>query len=159
MDASFGKAHERAANGTISAARYAEYAVISSRTSRALHSNFLTFPPQSGAENDEGFTLAGDRSTILNEFGGYDRLDYSPKRQTWFVLSGYRENIYYQKVRFCCNGRIINALRITFPAAEKSFREGLIDIMDDGFRAWMHLPVARPDPGTPIGPPATALFR
>jgi hypothetical protein len=89
----------------------------------------------SGADNDEGFTLAGYRSTILNEFGGYDRLDYSPKGQTWFVLSGYRGNkIYYQKVMFSCNGRIINALSVTFPAAEKSFYEGLIEVMEDGFR-------------------------
>ena len=89
----------------------------------------------SGADNDEGFTLADYRSTILDEFGGYDRLDYSPKGQTWFVLSGYREEtIYYQKVLFSCNGRIINALSVTFPAAEKAFYEGLIEIMEDGFR-------------------------
>jgi hypothetical protein len=89
----------------------------------------------SGADNDEGFTLADYRKTILDEFGGYDRLDYSPKGQSWFVLSGYRdETIYYQKVLFSCNGRIINALSVTFPAAEKAFYEGLIEIIEDGFR-------------------------
>jgi hypothetical protein len=89
----------------------------------------------SGADNDENFTLAAYRATILNDFGGYDRLDYSPKGQSWFVLSGYRgDNIYYQKVIFSCRGRIINALSITFPADEKPRYEGLIEVIEDGFR-------------------------
>ncbi len=51
------------------------------------------------------------------------------------MLSGYREEaVYYQKVLFSCNGRIINALSVTFPAAEKAFYEGLIEIIEDGFR-------------------------
>ena len=99
----------------------------------------------SAVENDEGFTLAGYRAAILGEFGGYEQLDYSPKGQTWFVLSGYRGgNIYYQKVLFSCGNRIINVLSITFPTADRDFYEGLVEVMEDNFR---------PGPGrnTPVG--------
>ena len=99
----------------------------------------------SAVENDEGFTLAGYRAAILGEFGGYEQLDYSPKGQSWFVLSGYRgENIYYQKVLFSCGGRIINVFSVTFPTADRAFYEGLVEVMEDNFR---------PGPGknTPVG--------
>jgi hypothetical protein len=99
----------------------------------------------SAVENDEGFTLAGYRKTVLGEFSGYERLDYSPKGQTWFVLSGYRgENIYYQKVLFSCGNGVINVFSITFPTADRAFHEGLVEVMEDNFR---------PGPGkdTPAG--------
>ena len=99
----------------------------------------------SAVENDEGFTLAGYRAAILGQFGGYERLDYSPKGQSWFVLSGYRgENIYYQKVLFSCGGRIINVFSVTFPTADRAFYEGLVEVIEDNFR---------PGPGrnTPAG--------
>jgi hypothetical protein len=51
------------------------------------------------------------------------------------VLSGYRgDAIYYQKVMFSCGDRVINALSVTFPRAEKKFYEGLIEVMEDNFR-------------------------
>jgi hypothetical protein len=85
--------------------------------------------------NDERFSPQDYRKTLLKEFGGYDQMDYSPKGQTWFVLSGFRgENIYYQKVMFSCAGRVINALSITFPRAEKQFYEGLVEVMEDSFK-------------------------
>jgi hypothetical protein len=94
----------------------------------------------SAVENDEGFTLASYRATILGQFGGYERLDYSPKGHTWFVLSGYRgENIYYQKVLFSCANRVINVFSVTFPTADRAFYEGLVEVMEDNFR---------PGPGT-----------
>jgi hypothetical protein len=88
-----------------------------------------------GAVNDEGFTPTEYRKTILKEFAGYDQLDYSPQGQTWFVLSGYRgDAIYYQKVMFSCGGKVINALSVTFPRAEKPFYEGLVERMEDNFK-------------------------
>jgi hypothetical protein len=88
-----------------------------------------------GALNDEKFTPAEYRETILKQFSGYDAIDYSPKGKTWFVLSGYRgDQIYYQKVMFSCADRVINAFSITFPKAEKKFFEGLVEIMEDNFK-------------------------
>ncbi len=88
-----------------------------------------------GTLNGENFSPAQYREVILREFGGYDQMDYSPTGQTWFVLSGFRaENIYYQKVMFSCGNKIINALSITFPTAEKPFYERLVEIIEDKFK-------------------------
>lgn len=88
-----------------------------------------------GTINDERFTPTQYRSTILKEFAGYNEMDYSPRGKTWFVLSGYRgDMIYYQKVMFSCADRVINALSVTFPRAEKKFYEGLIEVMEDRFK-------------------------
>ncbi len=85
--------------------------------------------------NTESYTPAQYRKVILDEFGGYDRMDYSPTGQTWFVLSGFRgENIYYQKVMFSCASKVINVLSITFPTAEKPFYEGLVETIEDRFK-------------------------
>jgi hypothetical protein len=85
--------------------------------------------------NDEHFTPAEYRETILKDFAGYNQIDYSPSGKTWFVLSGIRgDMIYYQKVMFSCGDRVINALSITFPRAEKKFYEGLVEVMEDNFK-------------------------
>jgi hypothetical protein len=85
--------------------------------------------------NDEKFSPQQYRKTILKEFGGYDQMDYSPSGRTWFVLSGFRgDAIYYQKVMFSCGNRVISALSVTFPRAEKKFYEGLIERMEDRFK-------------------------
>lgn len=89
----------------------------------------------SGVVNDERFSPADYRKTILQEFGGYDRMDYSPRGKTWFVLSGFRgDRIYYQKVMFSCGDRVINVLSVTFPTAEKRFFENLVERMEDNFK-------------------------
>jgi hypothetical protein len=88
-----------------------------------------------GAINDEELSPNEYRRVLLEEFGGYDKLDYQPLGKTWFVLSGFRgENIYYQKVMFSCANQVINVFSVTFPTDEKPFYEGLIEIMEDRFR-------------------------
>jgi hypothetical protein len=88
-----------------------------------------------GAHNGENLSTREYRRVLIEEFGGYDKLDYQPIGKTWFVLSGFRgDNIYYQKVMFSCSASIINVLSITFPTAEKPFYEPLIETIEDGFR-------------------------
>lgn len=88
-----------------------------------------------GARNTEGLSPRQYRATLLEEFGGYDELTYSPLGRTWFVLSGFRgDRIYYQKVMFSCAGRIVNVLSISFPAAEKPRYAPLIEKIEDRFR-------------------------
>jgi hypothetical protein len=87
-----------------------------------------------GAQNSENYSPQDYRRILLKDFGGYDRLGYSPVGKTWFVLTGFRgENIYYQKVMFTCANKVISVFSMTFPKAEKPFYEGLIEIMEDNF--------------------------
>lgn len=100
-------------------------------TSRDGRAKIVVF----GSNNADKLSVREYRRVLLDEFGGYDKLDYSPVGQTWFVLSGYRaENIYYQKVMFTCGGGIINVLSMTFPTAEKPFYESLVELIEDNFK-------------------------
>ncbi len=88
-----------------------------------------------GAHNTQALSLRDYRATVLEEFGGYDELTYSPLGKTWFVLSGFRGNtIYYQKVMFSCAGRIVNVLSISFPTEEKPRFAPMIEEIEDRFR-------------------------
>jgi hypothetical protein len=88
-----------------------------------------------GVHNSEDLSPRQYRKILLEEFGGYDRLDYSPAGKSWFVLSGYRaDNIYYQKVIFSCSNQIINVFSMTFPTADKPIYEGMIETMEDRFK-------------------------
>ncbi len=88
-----------------------------------------------GAHNAEALSPREYRATLLEEFGGYDELTYSPVGKTWFVLSGFRDDmIYYQKVMFSCAGRIVNVLSISFPAEEKPRYAPMIEKIEDRFR-------------------------
>lgn len=87
------------------------------------------------AENSDDLTPAEYRDTLLNEFGGYDKLDYQPQGKSWFVLSGYRgDTIYYQKVMFSCSNHVVNVFSINFPTADKPYYERLVEIMEDHFK-------------------------
>lgn len=100
-------------------------------TSRDGRAKIVVF----GVNNAEKLSVRDYRRVLLDEFGGYDKLDYSPIGQTWFVLSGYRgENIYYQKVMFSCAGGVISVLSMTFPTAEKPFYESLVELIEDNFK-------------------------
>jgi hypothetical protein len=95
------------------------------------HAKIVVF----GALNSENLSPREYRKTLLEEFGGYDKLDYQPVGKTWFVLSGYRgDNIYYQKVLFSCSNRVVNVFSVNFPTVEKPFYERLIEIMEDNFK-------------------------
>jgi hypothetical protein len=88
-----------------------------------------------GVNNGDRLSPQEYRRVLLQEFGGYDKLDYSPSGSTWFVLSGFRgDNIYYQKVMFTCSNAIINVFSMTFPATEKAFYEKMVERMEDRFR-------------------------
>lgn len=109
-------------------------------TSRDGRAKIVVF----GVHNAEKLSVREYRRVLLDEFGGYDKLDYSPIGQTWFVLSGYRaENIYYQKVMFTCGGAVISVLSITFPAADKPFYESLVELVEDNFRPGQGLDTPR----------------
>jgi hypothetical protein len=87
------------------------------------------------AVNSDGVTPDEYRKTLLDEFGGYDKLDYQPSGKSWFVLSGYRgDTIYYQKVMFSCQNKVVNVFSVNFPTAEKPYYERLVEIMEDKFK-------------------------
>ncbi len=89
----------------------------------------------SGADNDLDFVLAEYRDLVISMLEGEPVIDYSPIGQSWFVLSGnLGSDIFYHKVIFSCDFRLINSFEISFPSVDKVFYERLVEIMEDHFK-------------------------
>ncbi|MBC8049130.1 MAG: hypothetical protein H7X92_03150 [Chitinophagales bacterium] len=86
------------------------------------------------ALNAEKLTPQAYRKTLMSEYDGYDLLDYQPQGKTWFVLSGFRgDKIFYEKIMFSCGNKVINVLAVSFPTAEKTKYEPIVEQLEDDF--------------------------
>jgi hypothetical protein len=125
-----GKEVENSENGNAAGTQASDASTVA-LLSNDGKSRIVTF----AALNEDGISPDEYRKTLLDEFGGYDKLDYQPTGKSWFVLSGFRDDsIYYQKVMFSCSNRVVNVYSINFPTAEKPRYERLVEIMEDNFR-------------------------
>jgi hypothetical protein len=78
--------------------------------------------------NFDGKSLRDYRAFVLNESFPGAEVTYAPVRDTWFVISGIRNDmIFYQRVNFVCGGRAINSWAMLFPAAEKATYAPIVD--------------------------------
>ncbi len=65
----------------------------------------------------------------------FDDATYAPKGRNWFVLSGYRgDDIYYQKIMFSCDRRLVNIYAILYPVADRERYDPIVERMENGFR-------------------------
>jgi hypothetical protein len=84
--------------------------------------------------NIDNIGLVEYRAVVLHDFEGYDKMEYGPMGQTWFVLSGVRDaSVYYQKVLFSCGGRIINAFALTYPMERKRDYDAIVTRIEKNF--------------------------
>jgi hypothetical protein len=87
------------------------------------------------AYNTDNMGLVEYRAAVLGNFESYDKMDYGPMGQSWFVLSGIRgDSIYYQKVLFSCGGRVINAFALTYPKQQKREYDDIVTGIEKNFR-------------------------
>ena len=86
-------------------------------------------------ENTEGHSSASYQRFITRESYPGLRVDYSPVRQSWSVLSGTRgDTMIYEKVMFSCAGKVINSFAIVYPIAERSFYDPIVESIENSFR-------------------------
>ena len=97
-------------------------------------------------ENADDHTVASYMNYIMREsYSGYN-IDYAPRGQTWFVLSGENErNVFYEKVMFTCGGRIISSFALIYPIASKAMFDPIVEGIEKTFRPGQSCdPYARP---------------
>jgi hypothetical protein len=97
-------------------------------------------------ENADGHSVASYMNYIRREsYSDYD-IDYAPRGQTWFVLSGENnQNVFYEKVMFSCGGRIISSFALIYPAASKAMFDPVVEGIEKTFRPGQNCgPHARP---------------
>ena len=86
-------------------------------------------------ENSDGHTVASYMSFIRRESYANYPVSYSPRGQTWFVLSGESsERVFYEKVMFSCGGRIINSFALMYPVATKRLFDPIVEGIENTFR-------------------------
>lgn len=87
-------------------------------------------------ENTDNLTLDGYRDFLLSDVYANARIDYSPQRTRWFVLSGERgEEGFYERVTFSCGGRLINSWAMLYPISERRFYERMLDAIAKTYSA------------------------
>jgi len=86
-------------------------------------------------ENAGEHTVASYMNYITREsYSGY-KIDYAPRGQTWFVLSGENDrSVFYEKVMFTCGGRIINSFALIYPIASKAMFDPIVEGIEKTFR-------------------------
>jgi hypothetical protein len=86
-------------------------------------------------ENRDGYSLAGYMDLIRRESYGGFQIDYTPRGATWFVLSGENgQDVFYEKVMFSCQGRIINSFSLIYPVESKRRFDPIIEGIEKTFR-------------------------
>jgi hypothetical protein len=83
----------------------------------------------------DGLTLAAYRRSLMT--GPYKGavLDYAPKRDHWFVLSGMLgEEMIYERVTFSCEGRTLHSWKLAYPMAERPLYDRIVEAMHRRYR-------------------------
>lgn len=78
-------------------------------------------------------TLNEMRSRFLND-PSYGRITYSPKGNTWFVLSGQRDGYSFYEKYFVRGGRM-HAFAFEFPPEQRPLYAPVLERMEDSFRS------------------------
>jgi hypothetical protein len=61
-------------------------------------------------------------------------LDYAPVRKSWFVVSGERDGVmFYERVSFTCDGRLITSWAMLYPVAERQFYDRVVEAVAPTF--------------------------
>ena len=86
-------------------------------------------------ENREGHSIASYMNLIRKQsYSDYD-VSYAPRGQAWFVLFGENnQKVFYEKVMFNCQGRIINSFALVYPIESKRQFDPIVEGIENTFR-------------------------
>jgi curved DNA-binding protein CbpA len=89
----------------------------------------------SAAVNASGITVAKHRQSLVEDHYKGATFDYTPQRDTWFVLSGtVGDEMFYQRVTFSCDKRTLHGWRLVYPVAERTFYDGIVEAIHRRYR-------------------------
>jgi hypothetical protein len=90
-------------------------------------------------ENSDGHSVASYMTFIRRESYPNFPVQYAPRGQTWFVLSGESsESVFYEKVMFSCGGRIISSFALMYPVTSKRLFDPIVEGIENTFRPGQH---------------------
>ena len=87
-------------------------------------------------ENTENNSLEAYRKFLLTDIYANTKLDYTPMKQRWFVLSGTRgSDTFYERITFSCGGKLINSWAMVYPTAQKKLYDRVVEAVAKTYTA------------------------
>ena len=86
--------------------------------------------------NETKETLQSYRRFLMEQTYDQAAFDYTPMRDTWFVLSGTTKDgqLFYERVTFACEGRYIYGWQLVYPPAEKQRYDRIVEAVHRSYR-------------------------
>jgi hypothetical protein len=85
-------------------------------------------------ENHDHFSPESYQRFIASQSYPGLKVDYSPVRGTWTVLSGTMgETMVYEKAMFSCGGRVISSFAMTYPVEQRSLYDRIVERIEHTF--------------------------
>lgn len=86
-------------------------------------------------QNASGETLPAYRQFVMQQTYAGATFDYTPVRDTWFVLSGRKDGqMFYERITFACEGRYIYGWQLTYPIAERQRYDRIVEAIHRSYR-------------------------
>ena len=85
--------------------------------------------------NEGGESLQAYRRYLMETTYTGASFDYTPMRDTWFVLSGMKDGqMFYERVTFACGGRYIYGWQIMYPATDRRRWDRIVEQVHRSYR-------------------------
>ena len=86
--------------------------------------------------NHDGYTPTSYFNYVASRSYADYAITYRKVGPSWFAISGEKDGkIFYEKVQFSCNSRLISSFALIYPAASKRVIDPVIERMEDTFRS------------------------
>ena len=86
--------------------------------------------------NVTGESLQSYRKFLMAQNYPGATFDYTPLKDTWFVMSGVDTagNMFYERVTFACEGRYIYGWQLSYPVGERQRYDRVVEAIHRGYR-------------------------
>ena len=86
--------------------------------------------------NEDGYTPASYFNYVASTSYAGRTVTYRQIGPTWFAISGEKDGmVFYEKVQFSCNSRLISSFAVIYPAANQRVINPAIERMENSFRS------------------------
>lgn len=78
--------------------------------------------------NESGASLKDYRKFLLEQQYADADIDYARTKRSWFVLSGtLGGEMFYQRVSFTCDGKLINSWAMLYPVSDRKLYDRVVE--------------------------------
>jgi hypothetical protein len=87
------------------------------------------------APNETGGTIESYRAFVMSETYADARFDYTPQKDTWFVLSGQKgDMIFYERITFVCQGKYIYGWQVNYPVSQRRKFDAIVEAIHRSYK-------------------------